>query len=103
MTHQIIKVTFKGAGARLTTPRPPQRFQCHRLAHTIFIFYFLKKAQSSGLTAGWLLSCLRTTPNIDDMADYPFAGGVLCSGGVRPKIRAAAEVLLRFPTGLNAH
>lgn len=36
-----------------------------------------KNTHGSGLTAGWLFSCLATTPNMDDMADNPVESPVM--------------------------
>lgn len=56
--RQMIKVRFGGrvSGARVLPAPPPMS---------------PRRPGCQGLTAGWLFSCFRTTPNIDVMASCP--------------------------------
>lgn len=80
---------LRGGGA------PPHRFLPSAFNVT-GSFTSSRRVRRSGLTAGWLFSCLRTVPNKDDMVDNPVAGGVLLAEDLRAKMRASAEDRLRF-------
>lgn len=67
VTHRVVLMRLA------TDARPPPRSQCHRSAGP--------EPGARSLTAGWLFSCFRTTPNIDDMAGKNPLAVLVPSGG----------------------
>lgn len=63
--RQIIKVRFWGVGGR-GRERAASPHRVLSAASNVTAPH--QRTACQGLTAGWLLSCFRTTPSIDDMA-----------------------------------